>query len=139
MSEEQPGTEYKDDRDDRRTVYGLPDQNKLKFNKSMIWVPLVIGLSVAAGVMTTRGIQRVTKGVPKSRPKPSPDAPQTMAKATSAGSSSASATESAASTVNTKNNAMQFLEFSTILIDDIYTFHSERSIFSRFMGIASRG
>ena len=94
MSQEEPNTEFKDDRDDSKTIYGLPDQSKLKLNKSMIWVPLVIGMSVAAGIITTKGIQRLTKGVPKYRPNryrsPDTDTPQTMAKATSAGSSSTS-------------------------------------------------
>merc|ERR1719203_58878 len=60
MAEEK--NEFTDDRDDRRTVYGLPNQNKMQFNKSMIWVPIVIGVSVAAGVLTTRGIQRLVRG-----------------------------------------------------------------------------
>eukprot|EP01084_Bolivina_argentea_P025385 47187_1 len=54
--------EQSDDRDDQRKVYGLPDQNKMKFNQSMIWVPIAIGLSVAAGIITTRGMQRLTRG-----------------------------------------------------------------------------
>ena len=60
MAEEK--NEFIDDRDDRKTVYGLPDQNRMQFNKSMIWVPIVIGVSVAAGVLTTRGIQRIMRG-----------------------------------------------------------------------------
>ena len=51
----------KDDREDKQTVYGL-QQDKVRFNKSMIWIPVVIGVSVAAGVLTTRAIQRIARG-----------------------------------------------------------------------------
>ena len=109
MSEEEEKiqSEFIDDRDDRSTVYGLPDQSRLKFNKSMIWVPLVIGLSVATGILTTRGIQRLTKGVSQktSSTSSTSSTPRTMAKATSATSSSSSAPSSSTpseASVNTK-------------------------------------
>lgn len=52
---------FTDDRDDGRTVYGLPDQDRIRFNKSMVWIPVVIGVSVAAGILTTKGIQVQSK------------------------------------------------------------------------------
>ena len=83
MSEE-PNNEFIDDRDDKKTIYGLPDQNKLRFNSSIVWIPVAIGLCVAAGVLTTRGIQRLTRGVSaKPSTNVSSQRPQTMAKATS--------------------------------------------------------
>merc|ERR550525_542718 len=47
------------DYDRERSLNGLPDSNKFKVNAAMIWVPIAIGVSVAAGVMTTRGLQRI--------------------------------------------------------------------------------
>lgn len=39
----------------------VPAYQRYKYNQGMIWVPIVIGLSVAAGVMTTRAIQRASQ------------------------------------------------------------------------------
>lgn len=50
-----------DDRDS--DFYGSKNVQNTKFNQSMIWIPVAIGISIAAGVLTTRGIQRLmTKG-----------------------------------------------------------------------------
>ena len=51
-----------DDDDDRHRIYGLPNTDR-KFDKSFLWIPAVIGISVAAGILTTKGIQRLTRGV----------------------------------------------------------------------------
>ena len=46
--------------DDRESpVYGLNDSGKFKLNAAMVWVPMAIGVSVAAGMLTTRGLQRI--------------------------------------------------------------------------------
>ena len=65
MSQEEERKEMGfDDRDCK--VYGLHDPDRAHFNQSMIWVPAVIGLSVACGVLTTRGIQRLFNGTTRS-------------------------------------------------------------------------
>ena len=70
MSEQKENIEDRayDDRDPK--IYGLENKDKLQFNQSMIWVPAVIGMSVAAGVLTTRGLQRIFAGTSKLMNKP---------------------------------------------------------------------
>eukprot|EP01083_Nonionella_stella_P305460 1065686_1 len=55
-------SKYYDDRNEK--MYGLQNGNKIQFNTSMVWVPLVIGASVACGVLTTRGLQRLFTRAP---------------------------------------------------------------------------
>eukprot|EP01084_Bolivina_argentea_P097407 175100_1 len=54
---------YSDDRDTK--MYGLQNTDRIRFNTSMVWVPIVVGISVATGVLTTRGLQRLFSGTSK--------------------------------------------------------------------------
>ena len=57
-----------DDREPK--IYGLENKDRLQINSAMVWVPAVIGMSVAAGVFTTRGLQRLFQGSSKVLNKP---------------------------------------------------------------------
>eukprot|EP01083_Nonionella_stella_P060008 156947_1 len=89
------GNEFSDDRNDTKTIYGLPNQNKLRLNKSVIWIPIVIGMSVATGILTTRAIQRLSRGA-HARASASVRASQ----ATSESASTTAASTESASTVS---------------------------------------
>ena len=43
-------------------MYGLTNSNNIRFNAAMVLVPMAMGMSVAAGVLTSRGLQRMFAG-----------------------------------------------------------------------------